>query len=101
MKDAAPELNVSSSEAEEEREENKPEGEQDPDFNQVEIKNTARFLGFCIILLSQHDGIALLLCLPLAGENNSVLNCHFNGRTAPSLCFRRDQILMVTRTLGW
>ncbi|XP_048823310.1 ubiquitin carboxyl-terminal hydrolase 48 isoform X5 [Lagopus muta] len=34
MKDAAPELNVSSSEAEEEREENKPEGEQDPDFNQ-------------------------------------------------------------------
>lgn len=39
MKDAAPELNVSSSEAEEEREENKPEGEQDPDFNQVEIKN--------------------------------------------------------------
>lgn len=49
MKDAAPELNVSSSEAEEEREENKPEGEQDPDFNQVEIKNTTRFLGFCII----------------------------------------------------
>lgn len=46
MKDAAPELNVSSSEAEEEREENKPEGEQDPDFNQVEIKNTARFLSF-------------------------------------------------------
>uniref|UniRef100_A0A8C4UR02 ubiquitinyl hydrolase 1 n=1 Tax=Falco tinnunculus TaxID=100819 RepID=A0A8C4UR02_FALTI len=35
MKDAAPELNVSSSEAEEEREENKPEGEQDPDFNQI------------------------------------------------------------------
>ena len=38
MKDAAPELNVSSSEAEEEREENKPEGEQDPDFNQVETQ---------------------------------------------------------------
>ncbi|XP_054251052.1 ubiquitin carboxyl-terminal hydrolase 48 isoform X4 [Indicator indicator] len=35
MKDAAPELNMSSSEAEEEREENKPEGEQDPDFNQT------------------------------------------------------------------
>uniref|UniRef100_A0A8B9UCG6 Ubiquitin carboxyl-terminal hydrolase 48 n=1 Tax=Anas zonorhyncha TaxID=75864 RepID=A0A8B9UCG6_9AVES len=35
MKDAAPELNVSSSEAEEEREEHKPEGEQDPDFNQI------------------------------------------------------------------
>jgi len=46
MKDAAPELNVSSSEAEEEREENKPEGEQDPDFNQVEIKTPTRFLGF-------------------------------------------------------
>ncbi|NXW38741.1 UBP48 hydrolase, partial [Phaetusa simplex] len=58
MKDAAPELNVSSSEAEEEREENKPEGEQDPDFNQVEIKNTTRFLGFSIILLSQRDGRA-------------------------------------------
>uniref|UniRef100_A0A8C3T766 Ubiquitin carboxyl-terminal hydrolase 48 n=1 Tax=Chelydra serpentina TaxID=8475 RepID=A0A8C3T766_CHESE len=35
MKEAAPELNVSSSEAEEEREEVKPEGEQDPDFNQT------------------------------------------------------------------
>uniref|UniRef100_A0A8C0JC18 Ubiquitin carboxyl-terminal hydrolase 48 n=1 Tax=Chelonoidis abingdonii TaxID=106734 RepID=A0A8C0JC18_CHEAB len=35
MKEAAPELNVSSSEAEEEREEAKPEGEQDPDFNQI------------------------------------------------------------------
>uniref|UniRef100_A0A8C3T7W9 Ubiquitin carboxyl-terminal hydrolase 48 n=1 Tax=Chelydra serpentina TaxID=8475 RepID=A0A8C3T7W9_CHESE len=35
MKEAAPELNVSSSEAEEEREEVKPEGEQDPDFNQI------------------------------------------------------------------
>lgn len=46
MKDAAPELNVSSSEAEEEREENKPEGEQDPDFNQVEMKNPIRFLDF-------------------------------------------------------
>lgn len=99
MKDAAPELNVSSSEAEEEREENKPEGEQDPDFNQVEIKNTTRFLGFCIIFLSQHDGIALLLHLPLAGKNNSVLN-YFNGHTTPSLCFWRDQILMVTPTLG-
>lgn len=35
MKDSAPELNVSSSEAEEEREEARLEGEQDPDFNQV------------------------------------------------------------------
>lgn len=35
MKEAAPELNVSSSEAEEEKEETRLEGEQDPDFNQV------------------------------------------------------------------
>ncbi|XP_060115140.1 ubiquitin carboxyl-terminal hydrolase 48 [Heteronotia binoei] len=35
MKDSAPELNVSSSEAEEEREEARLEGEQDPDFNQA------------------------------------------------------------------
>ncbi|XP_061456822.1 ubiquitin carboxyl-terminal hydrolase 48 isoform X2 [Rhineura floridana] len=35
MKDAAPELTVSSSEAEEEKEEARLEGEQDPDFNQA------------------------------------------------------------------
>ncbi|KAJ6656859.1 hypothetical protein lerEdw1_003190 [Lerista edwardsae] len=35
MKEAAPELNVSSSEAEEEREEGRLEGEQDPDFSQA------------------------------------------------------------------
>ncbi|XP_044523778.1 ubiquitin carboxyl-terminal hydrolase 48 isoform X4 [Gracilinanus agilis] len=35
MKDAAPELNVSSSETEEDREETRPEGEKDPDFNQT------------------------------------------------------------------
>ncbi|XP_066493077.1 ubiquitin carboxyl-terminal hydrolase 48 isoform X2 [Tiliqua scincoides] len=35
MKEAAPELNVSSSEAEEEREEARLEGEQDPDFSQA------------------------------------------------------------------
>lgn len=52
---------MSSSEAEEEREENKPEGEQDPDFNQVETPNTTGSRGFCIILLSQHDGTSLLL----------------------------------------
>ncbi|XP_021570516.1 ubiquitin carboxyl-terminal hydrolase 48 isoform X8 [Carlito syrichta] len=34
MKDSAPELNVSSSETEEDKEEAKPEGEKDPDFNQ-------------------------------------------------------------------
>lgn len=35
MKDSAPELNVSSSETEEDKEEAKPDGEKDPDFNQV------------------------------------------------------------------
>ncbi|XP_053546203.1 ubiquitin carboxyl-terminal hydrolase 48 [Bombina bombina] len=35
MKEAAPELNVSSSDPEDEREECKPEGENDPDFNQA------------------------------------------------------------------
>lgn len=59
MKDAAPELNVSSSEAEEEREENKPEGEQDPDFNQVETQTNVRSWGFCITLLSQQGGTSL------------------------------------------
>ncbi|KAM5247179.1 ubiquitin carboxyl-terminal hydrolase 48 isoform 10-T10 [Ctenodactylus gundi] len=34
MKDSAPELNVSSSETEEDKEEAKPDGEKDPDFNQ-------------------------------------------------------------------
>ncbi|EHB08553.1 Ubiquitin carboxyl-terminal hydrolase 48 [Heterocephalus glaber] len=34
MKDLAPELNVSSSETEEDKEEAKPDGEKDPDFNQ-------------------------------------------------------------------
>jgi len=34
MKDSAPELNVSSSETEEDKEETKPDGEKDPDFNQ-------------------------------------------------------------------
>lgn len=37
MKDSAPELNVSSSETEEDKEEAKPDGEKDPDFNQVRI----------------------------------------------------------------
>ncbi|KAM4015814.1 LOW QUALITY PROTEIN: ubiquitin carboxyl-terminal hydrolase 48 [Anomaloglossus baeobatrachus] len=35
MKEAAPELNVSSSDPEEEKEEPRPEGENDPDFNQA------------------------------------------------------------------
>lgn len=82
MKDAAPELNVSSSEAEEEREENKPEGEQDPDFNQVEMKNPIRFLDFCIILLSQHDGITtLLLCISVAAEECFKLSFEWSNHT--------------------
>lgn len=83
MKDVAPELNVSSSEAEEEREENKPEGEQDPDFNQVEMKNPIRFLDFCIILLSQHDGITtLLLCISLAVEKCLKLPFEWTNHTS-------------------
>ncbi|KAL2773242.1 ubiquitin carboxyl-terminal hydrolase 48 isoform c [Daubentonia madagascariensis] len=35
MKDSVPELNVSSSETEEDKEEAKPDGEKDPDFNQI------------------------------------------------------------------
>lgn len=46
MKDSAPELNVSSSETEEDKEEAKPDGEKDPDFNQVCIE------GLCIIVPS-------------------------------------------------
>lgn len=38
MKDSAPELNVSSSETEEDKEEAKPDGEKDPDFNQVRVE---------------------------------------------------------------
>jgi hypothetical protein len=38
MKDSAPELNVSSSETEEDKEEAKPDGEKDPDFNQVRVQ---------------------------------------------------------------
>lgn len=38
MKDSAPELNVSSSETEEDKEEAKPDGEKDPDFNQVLVE---------------------------------------------------------------
>lgn len=40
MKDSAPELNVSSSETEEDKEEAKPDGEKDPDFNQVRAEPT-------------------------------------------------------------
>lgn len=83
MKDVAPELNVSSSEAEEEREENKPEGEQDPDFNQVEVKNPIRFLDFSIILLSQHDGITtLFLCISLAGEVCLIMSFEWSKHTS-------------------
>lgn len=50
MKDSVPELNVSSSETEEDKEEAKPDGEKDPDFNQVRVeaafhRPTLRFSG--------------------------------------------------------
>lgn len=44
MKDSAPELNVSSSETEEDKEEAKPDGEKDPDFNQVCIEGLFIFV---------------------------------------------------------
>lgn len=47
MKDSAPELNVSSSEAEEDKEEAKPDGEKDPDFNQVRAAAACRCRAFC------------------------------------------------------
>ena len=46
MKDSAPELNVSSSETEEDKEEAKPDGEKDPDFNQVRVEAAFFFLFF-------------------------------------------------------
>uniref|UniRef100_A0A8C5ITJ1 Ubiquitin carboxyl-terminal hydrolase 48 n=1 Tax=Junco hyemalis TaxID=40217 RepID=A0A8C5ITJ1_JUNHY len=57
MKDAAPELNVSSSEAEEEREENKPEGEQDPDFNQANGGTKRQKLSHQSYITYQKQGI--------------------------------------------
>ena len=50
MKDSAPELNVSSSETEEDKEEAKPDGEKDPDFNQVRVE-AAFFFSFLLIYL--------------------------------------------------
>ncbi|XP_041319290.1 ubiquitin carboxyl-terminal hydrolase 48 isoform X2 [Pyrgilauda ruficollis] len=57
MKDVAPELNVSSSEAEEEREENKPEGEQDPDFNQANGGTKRQKLSHQSYITYQKQGI--------------------------------------------
>lgn len=37
MKEAAPQLNVSSSDQEDEKDEPRPDGENDPDFNQVKL----------------------------------------------------------------
>lgn len=47
MKDSAPELNVSSSETEEDKEEAKPDGEKDPDFNQVCVEAAFHGYTFC------------------------------------------------------
>ena len=47
MKDSAPELNVSSSETEEDKEEAKPDGEKDPDFNQVCVEAAFHCYTFC------------------------------------------------------
>lgn len=47
MKDSAPELNVSSSETEEDKEEAKPDGEKDPDFNQVRLYWSTPSLCLC------------------------------------------------------
>lgn len=47
MKDSAPELNVSSSETEEDKEEAKPDGEKDPDFNQVRAEAAFHCRTFC------------------------------------------------------
>jgi hypothetical protein len=51
MKDSAPELNVSSSETEEDKEEAKPDGEKDPDFNQVRVQTAFH----CRSLFSQNS----------------------------------------------
>lgn len=61
MKDSAPELNVSSSETEEDKEEAKPDGEKDPDFNQVCIE------GLCITVPSYS---MLLVSLPWLGHRS-------------------------------
>lgn len=46
MKDSAPELNVSSSETEEDKEEAKLDGEKDPDFNQVRVESNSEAPGY-------------------------------------------------------
>ncbi|XP_063001242.1 ubiquitin carboxyl-terminal hydrolase 48 isoform X2 [Elgaria multicarinata webbii] len=57
MKDAAPELNVSSSEAEEEREEARLEGEQDPDFNQANSNAKRQKVSHPTYMVYQKQGI--------------------------------------------
>uniref|UniRef100_A0A670ZR19 Ubiquitin carboxyl-terminal hydrolase 48 n=1 Tax=Pseudonaja textilis TaxID=8673 RepID=A0A670ZR19_PSETE len=57
MKEAAPELNVSSSEAEEEREEARAEGEHDPDFNQANSNAKRQKVAHPNSVASQKQGI--------------------------------------------
>uniref|UniRef100_A0A670JJ95 Ubiquitin carboxyl-terminal hydrolase 48 n=1 Tax=Podarcis muralis TaxID=64176 RepID=A0A670JJ95_PODMU len=57
MKDAAPELNMSSSEAEEEREEARLEGEQDPDFNQANSNTKRQKMSHANYIVYQKQGI--------------------------------------------
>ncbi|XP_033015280.1 ubiquitin carboxyl-terminal hydrolase 48 isoform X1 [Lacerta agilis] len=57
MKDAAPELNMSSSEAEEEREEARLEGEQDPDFNQANSNTKRQKMSHPNYIVYQKQGI--------------------------------------------
>nr|XP_034974348.1 ubiquitin carboxyl-terminal hydrolase 48 isoform X2 [Zootoca vivipara] len=57
MKDAAPDLNMSSSEAEEEREEARLEGEQDPDFNQANSNTKRQKMAHPNYIVYQKQGI--------------------------------------------
>ncbi|XP_053136825.1 ubiquitin carboxyl-terminal hydrolase 48 isoform X2 [Hemicordylus capensis] len=57
MKEAAPELNMSSSEAEEEREEARLEGEQDPDFNQADSNAKRQKVSHPNYIVYQKQGI--------------------------------------------
>ena len=64
MKDSAPELNVSSSETEEDKEEAKPDGEKDPDFNQVCVKAAFHCPTFCHSEISHFVSLDISLYLP-------------------------------------
>lgn len=61
MKDSVPELNVSSSETEEDKEEAKPDGEKDPDFNQVCVE--AAFCCPTFLFSESSHSLPLDICL--------------------------------------